>query len=167
MAQCISAGATGNIIMDLVELLMSEHASLRIYFRHLRDMRFDSFFELDDFVINCHARMEDEALFPALNVPTKRLQTEHEVLKMLSNGIRVSMAEEKSVLDKNKVALYADTLESHNTSEEKTVFKEWRQVSKDKREEASAQALEIIRSFGLERYLRVTGFSSEFLSLLK
>jgi len=45
--------------MDLVELLMSEHASLRIYFRHLRDMKFDSFFELDDFVINCHARMED------------------------------------------------------------------------------------------------------------
>lgn len=122
-ARCLGAGATRNSVMDLVELLMSEHAPLRIYFRHLRDMRFDSFFELDDFVVNCHARMEDEALFPTLDVPTKRLQTEHEVLKMLSNGIRVSMAEEKSELDKNKVALYADTLESHNTREEKTVFR--------------------------------------------
>jgi len=153
--------------MDLVELLMSEHASLRIYFRHLKGMRFDSFFELDGFVNDCHVRMEGEALFPALNVSTKRLQTEHEALKMLSNGIRVSVAEDKSELDKNKVALYADTSESHNTSEEKTVFKEWRQVSKDKREEASTRGLEIIGSFGLERYLRITDFSSEFLSLLK
>jgi hemerythrin superfamily protein len=167
---------TADSTMDLAELLMSEHVSLRIYFRHLRDMKFDSFFELDDFVVNCHSKLEDDAMFPALveGVPnplvsrtTKRLRDEHEVLKMLSNSIRVTMAEEKTELDKNKVALYADTLESHNISEEKTVFKDWKELNEKEKQRASTQASEIIRSFGLERYLRITGFSQEFLSSLQ
>jgi hypothetical protein len=35
--------------MDLIELPMAEHASLRVHFRHLRYLNSDYIFELDDF----------------------------------------------------------------------------------------------------------------------
>lgn len=162
--------------MDLVELLMSEHASLRIYFRHLREMKSDFFFELDDFIINCHAKIEDEAVFPILlrggpdspiSQTTKRLMDEHELVKMLGNNMRLYAAQEKAELGKDKITLYADTVESHNTAEEISVFKAWKDASNEVKQKAAEQAKEIIRSFGLERYLRVTGFSQEYLSSLQ
>ncbi len=159
--------------MDLVELLMAEHASLRVHLSHFRDAKLGSFFEVDDFVNNCHAKVEDDVLFPALSrsaadstfiTALNRLGEEHRVLNMLSGNMRAFLAEETRELDPSRVALYVDTLESHNASEETTVFRRWRAVSTAQRQEAAARAREIVDSFGLDRYLRATGFSQELLS---
>jgi hemerythrin superfamily protein len=164
--------------MNLIELLMAEHASLRVYFRHLRYLNSDFLFELDDFVTNCHARIEDEVLFPEIRAAvtverevienwTKRMEDEHQLLKMLGDKMRLLVAEGNRELDRDKVALYADTLESHNSSEEALIFPRWSAVSGERANEATIAALKILHEFGTERYLRVTGFSQQFLSFLE
>lgn len=164
--------------MNLVELLMAEHASMRIYFRHLRYLDSDFLFELDGFVTNCHARVEDEVLFPeiraamtdekaAVETGTKRMEDEHRLLRMLGERMRALVAEGDRELDRDKVTLYVDTLESHNSSEHTLIFSKWSFVNAERSSEAASRALEVIHAFGVERYLRVTGFSQEFLSLLE
>ncbi len=159
--------------MDLVELLMAEHASLRVHLSHFRDAKLDSFFEVDDFVNTGHAMVEDVVVFPLLSgnaddstvvAALNRLEDEHGVLNMLSGNMRAFLAEEIRDLDPSRVALYVDTLESHNASEETTVFRRWRDLSAAQKQVAAARAGEIVDSFGLDRYLRATGFSREFLS---
>jgi hemerythrin superfamily protein len=163
--------------MNLIELLMAEHASLRVYFRHLRYLNSDFLFELDDFVVNCHAKIEDEVIFPEMrkaagtenkNIETitRRMEEEHKVIQMLGNSIRIAVAEGSKDIDRGKIMLYADTLESHNSSEETLLFPTWR-LDSEQEAEAVSKAVQIIRDFGLERYLRVTGLSQEFLSLLR
>lgn len=163
--------------MDLIELLMAEHASLRVYFRHLRYLNSDYIFELDDFVVNCHAKIEDEVVFPELRrvagkdggsieAITKRMEDEHKVLQMLGIGIRVAVAEGDKEIDRSKVMLYADTLESHNSSEETLLFPRWKEV-REKETQSASKATQMIHDFGLGRYLKVTGFSQEFLSQLR
>ncbi len=164
--------------MNLTELLEAEHASLRVYFRHLRYLNSDFLFELDDFVTNCHAKIEDEVVFPEMRMAhgtedknieniTKRMEEEHKLLQMLGNNLRTIVAEGNEELDKNKVLLYADTLESHNSSEETLLFPSWDKVSIEKESEAASRARGIIDGYGFERYLRVTGFSQEFMNLLE
>lgn len=163
--------------MNLIELLMAEHASLRVYFRHLRYLNSDFIFELDDFVVNCHAKVEDEVIFPEMrkaagveseriNTVTKRMEEEHKVLQMLGNNIRLAVAEGNKDIDRSKIMLYADTLESHNSSEETLLFPDWK-VDSELEHQAVSKASQIIHDFGLERYLKVTGLSQEFLSLLQ
>jgi len=163
--------------MNPIELLMAEHAALRVYFRHMRNLNSDYLFELDDFIVGCHARIEDEVVFPALRkvgrpdadavvTVTGKLEEEHKLLKMLSDNMRLMVAEEATKLDRDKVALYVSTVESHNSSEEILVFKFWDDLDRETRVESTNRVKKIIGEFGTARYLRVTGFSQEFLSLL-
>ncbi len=160
--------------MNLIELLMAEHASFRVYFRHLRYLNSDFIFELDDFVTNCHARVEDEVVFPEMRksagsenkdveTATKRMEEEHKLLQLLGNSIRVAVAEGGKDVDRGKVLLYIDTLESHNSSEETLLFKGWK-GNGEQEAQAVSGTMRIIHDFGVERYLKVTGFSQELLS---
>jgi hemerythrin superfamily protein len=160
--------------MNPIELLMAEHASLRVYFRHMRSLNSDYLFEVDDFILGCHARIEDEVVFPALGnaggeskvvAMTSKLEEEHRVLQMLSNRMRATVLE-KTTLDRDTVALYASTVESHNSAEETSVFKHWDEVDSETRAKSTSQVRKIVSEFGVARYLRVTCFSQEFLSLL-
>ena len=163
--------------MNPIELLMAEHGSLRVYFRHLRSLNSDFLFEVDDFVLGCHAKIEDDVIFPALGKvggdgataiasTISRLEDEHKVLQMLSNQMRNKVAESGTQLDRDAIALYASTLESHNSTEETSIFKHWDDVDKRTQAESANMVRKIISEFGAARYLQVTGFSQEFLSLL-
>ena len=163
--------------MNPIELLMSEHAVFRVYFRHLRGMNSDYLFEVDDFILGCHAKVEDEVIFPALRrvggpdaekiaKTTRKLEEEHRLLEMLSSNLKQAVVEESKPLGKDKVALYASTVESHNDSEEIFIFKFWSQIDRETRETYTGEVKRIIGEFGTARYLRLTGFSQEFLSLL-
>jgi hemerythrin superfamily protein len=121
--------------------------------------------------------MEDEIIFPEMRkgagaesknveTTTERMEDEHKVLQMLGNSIRLAVAEGNKEIDRSKVMLYADTLESHNSSEETLLFPSWKTDSESERQSVY-KARQIIHDFGLERYLKVTGFSQEFLSLLQ
>ena len=160
--------------MDLVELLMTEHAALRVYFRQIRELNSPLVFEIDDFVANCHAKIEDELVFPALRAIetspsnrlaafTKRMEEEHRLLEALGNDMRVAVGAKGEELDKNKVALYVDTLEAHNAGEETLLFRHWKEVSEGQARSATGDAKSTIREFGWARYLRTTGLSQELL----
>lgn len=163
--------------MNPIELLESEHAVFRVYFRHLRDLNSDYFFEIDDFILGCHAKIEDEVIFPALrkiggpeaekiDKTTRKLEEEHKLVEMLSSNMKQAVVEGTKALDRDKVALYASTVESHNESEEIFVFKFWNDLDRETRAAATDGVKRIIGEFGTARYLRLTGFSQEFLSLL-
>lgn len=155
---------------------MAERASLRVYFRYMRSLNSDHLFEVDDFILGCHARIEDEVVFPVLRnagsetsgvtTLTSKLEEEHRVLQMLSNRMRATVLQKTTPLDGDIIALYASTVGSHNSAEETTVFKYWDQVDSESRAECTSQVRRIVGEFGAARYLRVTCFSQEFLSLL-
>ena len=163
--------------MSLIDLLMAEHASLRLHFRYFRDMNSDLIFELEDFISKCHSKVEDEIVFPTLTQISPadaelarkitRLIEDHELLAGLGENMRVWATEGPKELDGKRIGLYADTVMSHNASEEALVFPLWNTSAQDEAE-ACRKARNIIEEFGMDRYLRVTGISKPLLeSLLK
>lgn len=152
---------------------MAEHASLRVYFRNFRELNSDLIFELDGFIVNCHAKVEDDVVFPTIRrlvgsdsqvvKAIDQLEDDHRVIQMLSNTMRAAVAEEKGEIDRKKIALYADTVAPHNSAEEISVFQSWRKVDRLQEEGAVQRVRSIINTFGLDKYFRVTGFSKEFL----
>ena len=70
--------------MNIIELLMAEHASLRLHFQYAKKTaNWDSIYEVEDFVRNCHAKIEDEVVFPELEKELLNT-TDRETLKALS-----------------------------------------------------------------------------------
>lgn len=163
--------------MSLSDLLMVEHASLRLHFRYFREMNSDLVFELEDFISKCHAKMEDEVVFPVLTqlMPNdselakkiNQLTEDHKLLTGMGENMRVWAVEGPKELDAKRIGLYADTVMSHNSSEEYLVFPLWK-MDTEHEAEAGRKALAIIEEFGIDRYLKVTGISKPLLdSLLK
>ena len=161
--------------MSLVDLLMVEHASLRLHFRYFREMNSDLIFELEDFISKSHSKVEDEIVFPRLTQLSpadadlarkiNRLIEDHELLAGLGENMRVWATEGPKELDVKRIALYADTVMSHNASEEALVFPLWIASAQDEAE-ACRKARSIIEEFGVDRYLRVTGISKPLLDSL-
>ena len=119
----------GMIRMNIIELMMIEHASLRLHVRFVREKRTDSIYEVEDFVRNCHAKVEDEIVFPKLKQILSpkdeqhmkilsRLEADHRLIEMIGEQIKLSTTHAETETLRKKVMLYANTLESHNSSEE-------------------------------------------------
>ncbi|HZW56593.1 MAG TPA: hemerythrin domain-containing protein [Nitrososphaerales archaeon] len=160
--------------MNIVELMMVEHASLRVYLRLVREKSADSIYELEDFVRNCHARIEDEVVFPRLKgifetskdenlvKVLSRLEADHKLIEMIGEQIKVRTAEGDLDTTRKRTMLYADTLESHNASEENLVFQFW---PSDSESESMGKAKKIIEEYGRDRYFRITGISEKLFDL--
>jgi hemerythrin superfamily protein len=161
--------------MNIIELMMVEHASLRLHFRFVREKSTEPIFEVQDFVRNCHARIEDEIIFPALNQMLEkneqltkiisRLKADHKLIEMIGEEIKVSTAQDQTEALRKKIMLYADTVESHNSSEESLVFQFW-QADKTRENESMLKAKDIIEDFGRDRYFRVTGISGKLFDMV-
>jgi len=87
--------------MNIIELIMAEHASLRLHFRFVRERSSDPRFELEDFVRNYHAKVEDEIIFPALKQMIgsqneqlirviSRLEEDHRLIAMTGEQLKVA-----------------------------------------------------------------------------
>lgn len=162
--------------MNIIELIMVEHASLRLHFRFVREKSTDPIFEVEDYVRNCHARIEDEIIFPGLKQMLgskneqltrviSRLEADHKLIEMIGEQIKVSTAQDQTEALRKKVMLYADTVESHNSSEESLIFQFW-QPDKAKENESMTNAKDIIEEFGRERHFRVTGISEKLFDMV-
>jgi hemerythrin superfamily protein len=154
---------------------MAEHASLRLRFRTMRESKnYDSIYEVEEFVRRCRARVEDEVVFPMLrdlltshmNEVLSRIEADHRLIEKIGDQIRLrTMEGDPSILLK-RISLFFTTVESHNTSEETEIFSKidlGRLDGKDVKEKIA----KIIEEFGMNRYLEVTGYSQEFLALLR
>src|SRR5579875_1856254 len=122
--------------MDLVELLMAEHATLRLHFKFFKELPEDSIFEIDSFLIKCHSKVEDDIVFRMLEDKLlrtsssnerlerifKKIREDHMLLASFSDQIRSWTVEGENQLLKERLALYADTVLSHNSAEEVQIF---------------------------------------------
>lgn len=146
---------------------MIEHAALRVHF-HFASDKTDSIYEIEDFVRNCHAKIEDEIVFPKFqDVPEakqnlSRLQADHRMIDTIGDQIKLRTTQGELEVLRKRISLYTNVVESHNASEESLVFPYWN-VSESEELEAASKAKQIIESFGLNRYLSVTGISSKLL----
>ncbi len=160
-------------VLNLVELMMVEHASLRLHLRTVREGNADLIFEVEDFVRNCHARIEDEIIFPKLKEilsgrneeqlvkALSRLEADHKLIDMIGNQIKSRTAEGDLETMRKRVMLYADTLESHNSSEETLVFPFWTLVGSQGDSELVHKAKGMVDEFGRDRYFKITGVSEK------
>ena len=162
--------------MNIIEQLMVDHAALRLHFSFIRRTDYDSIYELEEFVRSCHARIEDEIVFPkirkSLTTPddTKlsqdisRLEADHKLIDMIGDQIKVRTTQGDIEMLKKRALLYMSTVESHNSSEESLIFQLWHQDNREENREAAMRASKIIQEFGLNRYFRITGMSEKLLN---
>jgi hemerythrin superfamily protein len=157
-----------------MELMMVEHASIRVHLRFIREKSSDSVYEVEDFVRNCHAKIEDEIIFPKLKsvlAPKddqlikvlSRLEADHRLIEKIGDQIKIKTAEGDLETLRKRTMLYADTLESHNASEETLIFPFW-EKNKSEDGEIMRGAKKIIEEFGQDRYFRITGISERLLN---
>lgn len=162
---------------------MVEHASLRLHFQFARKTaNWDAIYEVEEFVRHCHAKVEDEIVFPRLGELLKerpegesvlktlfRLEADHRLIDTIGDQIRQRTIQGGD-LDtlRKRILLFATTVESHNSSEESLLFPYWKKA--EEKVAASLEAektLKIIREFGLSRYFQATGISEKLLGTLR
>ena len=113
---------------------MIEHAALRLHFRFARETNSDTIYEVEEFVRNCHAKIEDDIVFPnvkvSLDSPSNaklvqvilRLEADHKLIDTIANQIRLRTAQGDVETLRKRILLYMNTVESHNSSEESLIF---------------------------------------------
>ena len=156
--------------MNSIELLMAEHAALRVHFRLARDVNSDSIYEVEEFVRNCHAKVEDEVIFPKLRESgnaqleqvLSRLEADHKLIDAIGDQIKLRTAQGDIETLRKRILLYMNTVESHNASEESLIFQYWKAGESEERDTKS-KARKIIEEFGLNRYFAITGISEKLL----
>lgn len=153
---------------------MMEHAALRLHFRFARETNSDRIYEVEEFVRNCHAKTEDEIVFPKLmgslaspgdeklKQVLLRLEADHKLIDTIGDQIKVRTAQGDLDALRKRILLYMNTVESHNSSEESLIFQHWNATDSDEQEVVS-KARKIIEEFGLNRYLIITGISEKLL----
>lgn len=165
--------------MDLVELLMVEHSSIRLLARCnscIREM--DNFVTFHKFIARCHARVEDEFVFPVLKkhfegvdkdfvMLVQRISSDHKLLDKLAGRIVEYGRSGNWKTYENRLGVYFRLLTYHNSWEEKALFPRWlKDISQDTRDEVIEQAKKIIMRFGLDKYTEITGLSEEAFKLI-
>ena len=158
---------------------MAEHASLRLHFQYGRKTgNWDSIYEVESFVRNCHARIEDELVFPKLgkfletqNSETlkvlSRLEADHKMIDTIGDQIKLRTTQGDTETLRKRILLYANIVESHNSSEESLIFQYWKNLSKDQQEDTIPNMRKIIEEYGLNRYFQITGISGKLLDSMQ
>ncbi len=155
--------------MDSVDALLFEHSIIRLKSKELSDIKnaFESFKNFNDFVINCHARHEDDIVFPILMKKEEkdqefvkyvmRISADHKLIATLGNNIEKWINEKNFEMLERRIPLYFRTLLEHNLNEEKEIFVRWKH-------EYAVPFKHIIIDFGTENYKSITGASDEIIS---
>ncbi len=158
---------------------MAEHASLRLHFQYARKTgNWDSIYEVESFVRNCHARIEDELVFPKLgkfletqNSETlkvlSRLEADHKLIDTIGDQIKLRTTQGDTETLRKRILLYANTVESHNSSEESLIFQYWKNLPKDQQQDTIPNMRKILEEYGSNRYFQITGISEKLLDLVQ
>lgn len=156
---------------DLVEVLIIDHLTIK----HTGEL-FNPDSELGDFINfhsylkQCHMEIEEKILFPALKkgvwgderwffLKIEQLIKDHKLLDDLVQNIIEWHRTGQLDLVREHIPLYFKILVDHNNSEESYIFGRWKQMPEEERYTALREAREVVRNFGLKRYLGVTELS--------
>ncbi len=154
--------------MDSVDVLLFEHSVIRLKSRELSDVNnaVEGFRAFNDFVVNCHAKHEDEIVFPILMSKEerdqefvkyiKRISADHKLIATLGDNIGRWIQEKNYEMLERRIPLYFKTLLEHNLNEERDIFVRWKP-------EYAVPFKHIINIFGTEKYRLITGVSDEMI----
>ena len=159
---------------------MMEHSSLRLRFRMMRETKdYDSIYEIEEFVRSCHAKIEDEIVFPKLRVvlssegfaevtrALSRLEADHKLIDAIGEQIKLRTSSGELETLRKRISLYCTTVETHNTAEETLVFRHWKKLDSAGARESSSSARKIVEDFGSARYFQIIGISQELFEQLE
>lgn len=165
--------------MDVVELLMVEHLSIRLMFKcNLCVREVGEFKSFHDFIVGCHAKIEDEIVFPLLKKRfsgvddsfaklVQWISNDHKLLDTLANNvIGYGLSGDREIYEE-RLNLYFKLLMEHNLREESQLFPRWfSDIDAETRMEAMEQARKVIMEYGLNKYTEITGLSEEAFKLM-
>jgi|YelNatPaOPRAMG01_1025707.scaffolds.fasta_scaffold40705_3 hemerythrin superfamily protein len=160
--------------MELVELLMVEHAALRLQMRGLverPDVR--QFLSLSSFLLEHHAKLEDLAFFPKMAAvldgkefrPLKGLSSDHRLILTLVENMKKWTQEGRQDFFEKRMKTFVDVVLKHNLDEERLAFPLWSRVGEDERRDATLQARRMIEAFPEDAYFSITGLTREFIAM--
>ena len=152
--------------MNIIEILETDHIAIRLLDRCIRDeMDVESFKSFHDFVVNLHAKIEDDILFPSLKEAYKdnedivylinRIHSDHLLLKKLGDKIIEYGEKGEESLYRKRLDRYMIILIDHNRSEEKLLFPLWKDVDPEIKSNADKMAQELVSKFGYGKYTSI------------
>ncbi len=154
--------------MDSVDVLLFEHSIIRLKEKELTKIEsaISDFNDFNDFVVNCHAKHEDEIVFPILISKNqddkdyvsyvKRISADHKLIATLGNNIVSWIKEKNYEMLERRLPLYFKILLEHNSNEEKDIFVRWKP-------EYSVSYKKVILEYGVDKYTKITGASRELI----
>jgi hemerythrin superfamily protein len=129
----------------------------------------DEFRSFHNFIVNCHARIEDMVVFPTLkefyveDFPEYAklvdwIGNDHKLLEKLGNSV-IEYGSRGSLENFNvRLELYFKILMEHNLREERQLFPNWfRDIDEDIRNGCTSRSMQVIDEFFWEKYIGVTG----------
>lgn len=153
---------------DLAEILMVEHLAIKES-KWLIDRPYsnDAFTNFHSYVKECHIEVEEKICFPILESYSfpdakqfrervERIKADHKLIDTLAVNIMKWHDSGNEKLVGERMPLFYKLLVEHNASEEIDLFPRWNKM--DNREIGSSvrDALSIIESFGIKRYIDAT-----------
>jgi len=151
--------------MSIIEILTNDHIAIRLLDRcFINIIDLDSFKSLHSFIIELHAKIEDEYLFPIyikyfkedeVEYLVKRIAADHLLLKKLGSKVIKYGEECEEDLFKNRVNRYMQILIDHNKSEEGLLFPLWKNIDEELRREADEKSLNLVNKYGYGKYTSI------------
>lgn len=152
--------------MKIIEILETDHVAIRLLHRCVsQKMDVESFKSFHDFIIDLHARIEDEILFPILEKAysdsedilylIKRFYSDHLLLKKLGSKIIEYGETGQEALYNQRLERYMIILIDHNKSEERLLFPLWNKADKSLQEEADKKVADLVSKFGYGKYTSI------------
>ncbi len=164
--------------MDLAELLMIDHLSIRSKARwNIPAKGKELFIDFATFIDDCHVQVEEKVFFPTITEfewedkgtfkgTVDRIKADHRLIKTLGDNLKKWQSSGNSNFEL-RLPLYYKTVEEHNSSEEKSIFDRWVDLPADSRETALRASMEILDGFGIDRYIAEIGSSLKFISYIR
>ncbi len=165
--------------MDVVEFLIIDHLAIRLLVKcSSLKVCVEEFASFHDFIVNCHAEIEDKIVFPTMKKfyqdksmeYTKLIEwvgNDHQLIGTL--GVNVIKYGEGGDIDsyKNRLDLYFKLLIEHNLREEKDIFPNWLlDIDEETRKRCSEEAKRVIEKYGIEKYTELTGLSADIYKII-
>ena len=162
--------------MDLAELLMFEHAVIRVRSEHI-GIEGPFFEDMNRFVLKWHASIEDEVLFPLLQEhfsgkpeivsDINRIAADHKLIQTLGENLEKWKKEGNSKLFNERIGLYVRLIREHNDKEEESIFHLWKEIPEAARKETMSRAIKALKSGVLDWYTVYTGLSPRMLDYIQ
>lgn len=126
----------------------------------------DEFLNFHNFIVNCHARIEDEVVFPTLKEYYLRdfleyakliewVGNDHKLLEKLGDSIIQYGIRGEEENYRSRLELYFKILKDHNLREENQIFPNWfKDISENIRGICTSRSKKIIDRFFMEKSTR-------------